>query len=83
MARLAHEHLDARVRARGLINFQFDRVGRRLKQQAEDYIAEKYGEAMAKGLPFDHEKVAEEAVQNALQTYNIQVGSSKAAAISA
>lgn len=75
MARLAHEHLDARKYARAHISLNLDRVYRRLAQQAEDYIAEKYGEAMARGLPFDHEKVGREAVQSALEMYNVKVGS--------
>ena len=72
MARLAHEHLDAREYGRALVNLELSRYGRRLKQAVEDYIAEKYGEATAKGLPFDHEKVGRAAVQHALQMYNVE-----------
>lgn len=78
MARLAHEHLDARERARAMINLELSRYGRRLKQTAEDYIAERYGEATAKGLPFDHEKVAADALDHSLQLYHIEAKQAQA-----
>lgn len=78
MARLAHEHLDARERARAMINLELSRYGRRLKQTAEDFIAEAYGEAMAKGLPFDHEVVAKEALDHSLELYHIQATKNQA-----
>lgn len=78
MTRLAHEHLDARERARSMINLELSRYGRRLKQTAEDFIAEKYGEAIAKGLPFDHEKVAAAALEHSLEMYNIEARQAQA-----
>jgi hypothetical protein len=61
-----------------MINLELSRYGRRLKQTAEDYIAEAYGEAMAKGLPFDHETVAADALNYSLELYNIEARQAQA-----
>jgi hypothetical protein len=68
MARIEHEHADARDAARTLIALEARKHVRRLKAEAEDTIAEAYAEASVRGLPFDAATVAREAVAAALVT---------------
>ena len=69
MARMPHEKADARDLAQTLIKFELRRYVRRLAQTAEDHVAIAYDEAMARGLPFDYEAVAREAVSEAQRMY--------------
>jgi len=72
LARMSHDKQDARRRAQTFINLELDRYARRLKQAAEDHISVAYDEATARGLPFDHVAVADEAVAKAMTMYVAQ-----------
>lgn len=66
---MSHDKADARARLQALVNLELDRYRRRLKQVGEDFISMQHDECVARGLPFDHVTVSDEAFTKACQTY--------------
>ena len=70
MARMSHDHADARYVFRSAVNLYLGRYDRRLKQIGEEYISGKYEETVARGGAFDFEVVAQDAFRYALDVLN-------------